>query len=145
MSFHALVSISNLNLTLAKLMQTLNYILNISKRNFFLALKLSILIYNLTREEQQATYNLKNDQSIVIKEANKGSAVVIWDKKDYLMEAEKQFSYKETYEKVSSDTSFFIKTIHDSLEKIWRGDVSSNILNYFSAENCKFCRFYLLP
>ena len=58
-------------------MQTLNYILNISKRNFFLALKLSILIYNLTREEQQATYNLKNDQSIVIKEANKGSAVVI--------------------------------------------------------------------
>ena len=77
MSFHALVSISNLNLTLAKLMQTLNYILNISKRNFFLALKLSILIYNLTREEQQATYNLKNDQSIVIKEANKGSAVVI--------------------------------------------------------------------
>ena len=40
------------------------------------------------------------------------------------MEAEKQFSYKETYEKVSSDTSFFIKTIHDSLEKIWRrGDI----------------------
>ena len=77
MSFHALVSISNLNLTLAQLMQTLNYILNISKRNFFLALKLSILIYNLTRDEQQATYNLKNDQSIVIKEANKGSAVVI--------------------------------------------------------------------
>ena len=40
------------------------------------------------------------------------------------MEAEKQFSYKETYEKVSSDTSFFINTIHDSLEKIWRrGDI----------------------
>ena len=33
-------------------------------------------------------YNLENDQSIVIKEADKGSAVVIWDKKDYLMEAE---------------------------------------------------------
>ena len=45
--------------------------------------------YNLTREERQAMYNLKNDQSIVIKEADKGSAVVIWDKKDYLMEAEK--------------------------------------------------------
>ena len=27
-------------------------------------------------------YNLKNDQSIVIKEADKGSAVVIWNKKD---------------------------------------------------------------
>ena len=62
-------------------------------------------------------YNLKNDQSIVIKEADKGSAVVIWDKKDYLMEAEKQLSCKETYEEVSSDPSFLIKTIHDTLEK----------------------------
>ena len=41
--------------------------------------------YNLTREERQAMYNLKNDQSIVIKEADNGSVVVIWDKKDCLM------------------------------------------------------------
>ena len=58
------------------------------KSNFFLGLKLSILFYNLTREERQAMCNLKNNQSIVIKEADKGSAVVIWDKKDYHMEAE---------------------------------------------------------
>ena len=102
--------------------------------------------YNLTREERQATYNLKKDQSIVIKEADNGSAVVIWDKKDYLMEAEKQLSCKETYEEVSSDTSFLIKTIYDTLEKIRkRGDISSNILDYFNVENPKFGRFYLLP
>ena len=76
--------------------------------------------YNLTREEQQAVYNPKNDQFIVIKEADKGSTVVIWDKKDYLMEVEKQLSCKETYEEVSSDPSFLINTIHDSLEKIRR-------------------------
>ena len=58
--------------------------------------------YNLTREERLAMYNLKNDQSIVIKEADKGSAVVIWDKKDYLMEVEKQLSCKKTYEEVSN-------------------------------------------
>ena len=34
-------------------------------------------------------YNLKNDQSIVIKEADRGSTMVIWDKKDCLMKAEK--------------------------------------------------------
>ena len=91
-------------------------------------------------------YNLKKDQSIVIKEADKGSAVVIWDKKDYFMEAEKQLSCKETYEEVSSDTSFLIKTIHDTLEKIRkRGGISSNILDYFNVENPKFGRFYLLP
>ena len=38
--------------------------------------------YNLTREEQKAMHNLKSDQSIIIKEADKSSAVVIWDKKD---------------------------------------------------------------
>ena len=91
-------------------------------------------------------YNLKNDQSIVIKEADKRSAVVIWDKKDYLMEAEKQLSYKETYEEISSDPLFLIKTIHDTLEKNRkRGDISSNILDYFNVENPKFGRFYLLP
>ena len=44
--------------------------------------------------------NLKNDQFIVIKEADKGSTVVIQDKKDCLMEAEKKLSCKETYEEV---------------------------------------------
>ena len=62
------------------------------------------------------------------------------------MEAEKQLSCKETYEEVSSDTSFLIKTIHDTLEKIRkRGDISSNSLDYFNVENPEFGRFYLLP
>ena len=59
------------------------------------------------------------------------------------MKAEKQLSCKETYEEVSSDPSFLIKTIHDTLEK--SGDISSNILDYFHMENLKFGRFYLLP
>ena len=102
--------------------------------------------YNLTREEQQAMYNFKNDRTIVIKEADKGSAVVIWDKKDCLLEAEKQLSCKETYEEVSSDPSFLIRTIHDTLKKNRkRGDIFSNNLDYFNVENPKFGRFYLLP
>ena len=55
---------------------------------------------------------------ISLKEVDKGSAVVIWDKKDYLMEAEKQLSGKETYEEVSSDCSSLVKIIHDTLEKV---------------------------
>ena len=72
--------------------------------------------------------------------------MVIWDEKDYLTEAEKQLSSKETYEEVSSDLSFLIKTIHKTLEKIRkRVDISSDILGYFNVENPKFGRFYLLP
>ena len=41
--------------------------------------------YNsLTREKQRAFFDLKNDKTIVIKGVDKGSAVVVWDKDDYI-------------------------------------------------------------
>ena len=42
---------------------------------------------NLTKEEQEALYSLKDDPSILIKGADKGSVVVVWDREDYLKEA----------------------------------------------------------
>ena len=44
---------------------------------------------NLSREERQAMQSLRDDSSIVIKEADKGSAVVVWNREDYLQEASK--------------------------------------------------------
>ena len=40
--------------------------------------------YKLTKEEWQALKNLKEDRSIIIKPAGKGSCVVVWDCEDYL-------------------------------------------------------------
>ena len=51
---------------------------------------------NLTRGEWDALYNLKNDKTIVIKGADKGSAVVVWDREDYIKEAENPLSHKFT-------------------------------------------------
>ena len=45
--------------------------------------------YNLTKEEWQALKNLKEDRSITIKPADKGSCVVVWDREDYLAEGYK--------------------------------------------------------
>ena len=43
-------------------------------------------------------------------------------------------------------TPLLINTIHNTLENIRkRGDISSNILDYFNVENPKFGRFYFLP
>ena len=36
---------------------------------------------NLTSKERQALYNLKNDKNIVIKGADKRSAVVVWEER----------------------------------------------------------------
>ena len=41
--------------------------------------------------------NLQSDRNVIIKPADKGSAVVIWDRSDYLKEAEKQLSDSSTY------------------------------------------------
>ena len=45
---------------------------------------------NFSKEDWQAMRALANDRSIVIKKADKGSSVVIWDRNDYIAEAEKQ-------------------------------------------------------
>ena len=40
------------------------------------------------------------DRSIVIKPADKGSCVVVWDRTDYLLEPEKDLSDSSTYKEV---------------------------------------------
>ena len=59
---------------------------------------------NLTKEERNALYLLRDDPSIIIKEADKGSAVVVWDREDYLREANSQLSDKDVYREVKGDT-----------------------------------------
>ena len=63
--------------------------------------------------------SLADDQNLVIKKANKGSCVVVWDQNHYLMEAEKQLSDKNVYK----DVKFNEKLTQDLTEtsnKIFR-------------------------
>ena len=101
---------------------------------------------NLTREQRTALYNLKNDKNIIIKSADKGSAVVVWDRKDYIKEAEKQLRDKDVYEEVCNDAEPLISTIHKATEKIRKkGDLYADTIKYFMVKDPKFARFYLLP
>ena len=101
---------------------------------------------NLTKEECNALYNLRDDPTVVLKGADKGSAVVVWDRDNYLKEVSKQLEDKDVYEEVQNDPSTLINTIMRALEKIRiRGDLSNDTLNYFLVKDPKFARFYLLP
>ena len=101
---------------------------------------------NLTNSERKALYDLKNDKSIVIKSADKGSAVVVWGREDYIKEAEKQLDDEKLYEEVSNDAAPLLKTINGVIAKIRkRGDLKRDTLNYFIMKDPKFARFYLLP
>ena len=47
---------------------------------------------NLTPVERTALQNLRSNEDIIIKPADKGSAVVVMDKSAYIREAERQLS-----------------------------------------------------
>ena len=58
---------------------------------------------NLTKDERNAMYSLKDDKSIIIKNADKGVAVIAWDREDCIKEASKQLEDKEVYVEISND------------------------------------------
>ena len=101
---------------------------------------------NLTKEESDVLFSLRDDSTIIVKGADKGSVVVAWDRKDYLKEAYKQLEDREVYEEVSNDPNVVVNTIIKALEKNrLRSDLSNDTLSYFAVEDPKFPRFYLLP
>ena len=56
---------------------------------------------NLSYEEWIAMRSFADDRSIVIKKADKGSCIVVWDRNDYVREAEKQLEDPNVYRKVA--------------------------------------------
>ena len=54
----------------------------------------SLKYSNLSTEEWKAIKSLADDRSIVIKKADEGSAVVVWELSDYIKEAKKQLEDK---------------------------------------------------
>ena len=88
---------------------------------------------------RNALYFLRDDPSIIIKEADKESAVVVWDREDYLREANNQLSDKDVYRKVKGDVEdHLMNVIKSVLRKIKnRGEISDETLDYFLVNNPK--------
>ena len=73
------------------------YIYNIYKYKYYRKIEMYIEI------SRNALYLLRDDPSIIIKEADKGSAVVVWDREDYLRDPHSQLSDKNVYREVKGD------------------------------------------
>ena len=102
---------------------------------------------NLSEAEQEALKNLRNDETIIIKPADKGSGVVVWDREYYLKEAENHLSNESSYRECFSDpTNHLLDTIRDCLSNIREmGDVNEQTLEYFMVNNPRLGKFYLSP
>ena len=71
--------------------------------------------------------------------------VVVLNREDYIKEVNKQLSYEEVYEEVTSDPSTLESTIFTALNKIRaRGDLSADTLEHFFNKDSTFARLRIL-
>lgn len=70
---------------------------------------------NLTRTQKEILKGISCDPNIIIKEADKGGAIVILDKKDYLYELHRQLDMREFYQPTDHDPTSHIQYILDVL------------------------------
>ena len=103
---------------------------------------------NLSKERYKAIKDLACNKEIVIKPADKGGAIVILDKKDYLAEGYKQLSDPKVYKKLDkSKTIEFHHMICKYLEHCYQveREISKDTFLYLSDFIPKSARLYLLP
>jgi hypothetical protein len=102
---------------------------------------------NISADENKALHDLKNNRNIIIKEADKGSAVVIQDREQYIQECSRQLNDTKYYTKLESDpTPSFTKDVDKALKKaVTVGLIDNDMKNALRPKNTKPGRFYTLP
>ena len=102
---------------------------------------------NLSNNERKAIAELQANKNIVIKPADKGSAVVVMNRKDYIAEGIKQLSDPRFYHKVDTNLT---KTHNDIVKEFVNklhnnGEIDDKCQEYLAYEEAKTSRFYMLP
>ena len=108
--------------------------------------------YSLTKDEYLAMRSLANDRNVIIKPADKWSSIVVWDRLDYLEEAEKQLNDSKTYKEIQWSEKDQIKLVEKSksmFEELKKKTViTEKEKNYFKFNFKKATnvgKLYLLP
>ena len=93
-----------------------------------------------------------DNKKIAIKKAEKRSCVVVWDRDDYLLEAERQLKEKKIYRSVTLNEKL-VEDLTECSNKMFkdlirRGHLFEKQLSYYSLKYKKTCNLgelYLLP
>ena len=102
---------------------------------------------NLRKPEFEALKSLRSNKDIVIKKADKGSAVVIQNRNDYIQEGLRQLNDQNFYECVDTDLTNHHKNLvsHKVNLMLMSGEISQKWADYLVIENPRTANFYLLP
>ena len=96
----------------------------------------------------KALKDLKSNEDIVMKEADKGSGVVVMDKDTYVNEAFRQLGDREVYRETPTDlTQQIAEMVNDRIRKLLGdGYIDDKTLDYLLVNSTpRAGRFYLLP
>ena len=104
-------------------------------------------IPNITADERQALRNLKRNTEVVIREADKWSAVVVMSRERYIVEANRQLSDTDVYQQISSAVFFdAIEEVKDILSRHQKSDVITEDMAIYAVPiDSKPARFYVIP
>ena len=102
---------------------------------------------NLTGNERKGLKALKQNPHIIIKKADKGSAVVVMNTTDYLREGYRQLQDEQFYQKIPHNiTGEISDKIADTLINMRSLNlITEKNFDYLNIPNPKEARFYLLP
>ena len=102
---------------------------------------------NLTPNERKALKELCNNKDIIIKPADKGSAVVIMQREDYLREGYRQLSDPKFYRKLDHEpTADFHQEIKVFLEDMYQNtEIDISVQEYLLEDTHRTSQLYLLP
>lgn len=102
---------------------------------------------NLNPEEMEALHDLCNDDSIIIKPADKGGAIVVLNKQDYIKEGYRQLNNKSHYTKLPYDiTTTNAHRIQKTITRLCEeGRLPKVAENTLLPKNIRTSPFYMLP
>ena len=102
---------------------------------------------NLPSDERLALKHLRQRTDIIIKPADKGSAVVVLSKEDYIKEADRQLNESVFYRKLSADpTSQYSTEVKQCVDSMFRrGLIDKRVKDFLVPHHPRAARFYLLP
>ena len=118
-----------------------------NERDFNRRGKFPQLSMNISPKERVAIRELRDNQKIIIKPADKGSAVVILNREDYLAEGYTQLKDVNFYQKQDSDLTEKHRTeVQDFISNLYNdGEIDSSVLRFLTDDKCRTSRLYLLP
>ena len=101
----------------------------------------------MKKDERDALHSLMSDDELIIKPADKGSAVVVWSKHDYLLEAKSQLNNTKVYEKWKGNP---LQKVNTGIKSVLRNmlnrkEIDKRIMDDLLIKRPQLGRFYLLP